>query len=360
MHARSTILGREAGAHPPDEFEMPAEAVEIEAPDLAPWRAGSGGVDYVHTLDSGRPGPHVMVSALVHGNELCGAIVLDELLRAEVRPADGRLTLAFMNVDAYERFDPGHPVLSRYVDEDFNRLWSSEVLGGRRDSVELRRARELRPTLDNVDYLLDLHSMQYAAAPLALCGTTRKGRDFARALGLSAHIVRDAGHVAGPRMRDYAAFADAGSPRAALLVECGQHWKRETVETARRVAFRFLDHFGVRLPEPPPPADGAAARLIEVTQPVTVQEPPVPLHMAIPGDGGHREGGDRDRVRRGYRHRHPLRRVRAHHAFAPREPRHHRRSPRPLRRVAETDRPVPVRGRRARRAGRGAPRWRAG
>ena len=72
-------------------------------------------------------------------------------------------------------------------------------------------------------------------------------------------------------MRDYAAFADGGSPRVALLVECGQHWKRETVETARRVALRFLDHFGVRLPEPPPPADGASARLIKVTSPVTVR-----------------------------------------------------------------------------------------
>ena len=176
-----------------------------------------------------------------------------------------------MNVDAYERFDPEHPILSRYVDEDFNRLWSSEVLGSRRDSAELRRARAIRPILDDIDYLLDLHSMQYAAAPLALCGTTRKGRDFVRALGLSAHIVRDAGHAAGPRMRDYGAFGDGASPRAALLVECGQHWKHETVETARRVAFRFLDHFGVRLPEPAPPPDGAAARLIEVTQPVTVR-----------------------------------------------------------------------------------------
>ena len=137
--------------------------------------------------------------------------------------------------------------------------------------MELRRARALRPILDEVDYLLDLHSMQYSAAPLALCGATRKGRDFARALGLSAHIVRDAGTRRGrgcgttPRSRTMRA------PRAALLVECGQHWKRETVETARRVAFRFLDHFGVRLPEPPPPVDGAAARLIEVTSPVTVR-----------------------------------------------------------------------------------------
>ena len=271
MDARATIREPDAPVLPVEEFEMPAEAVEIEAPDLSAWREGSAGVDYAHTLDSGRPGPHVMVSAVVHGNELCGAIVLDELLRAEARPARGRLTLAFMNVEAYERFDPGHPILSRYVDEDFNRLWSSEVLRSRRDSAELRRARALRPILDEVDYLLDLHSMQYSAAPLALCGTTRKGRDFARALGLSAHIVRDAGHAAGPRMRDYAEFADAASPRAALLVECGQHWKRDTVATARRVAFRFLDHFGVDLPEPPPPTDGAAARLIEVTQPITVR-----------------------------------------------------------------------------------------
>ena len=256
---------------PVEEFEMPAETVEIEAPDLSAWREGSAGVDYVRTFESGRPGPHVMVSAVVHGNELCGAIVLDELLRAGARPVRGRLTLAFMNVEAYERFDPGHPVLSRYVDEDFNRLWSSEVLESRRDSVELRRARALRPILDDVDYLLDLHSMQYSAEPLALCGTTRKGRDFARALGLSAHIVRDAGHAAGPRMRDYAAFGDGASARAALLVECGQHWKRVTVDTARRVTFRFLDHFGVELPEPPPPADGAAARLIEVTLPITVR-----------------------------------------------------------------------------------------
>ena len=271
MRARATIRGRETGTVTLDELEIPARAVEFTPPDLTPWRSGNTGFDYVHTFASGHPGPHVMVSAIVHGNEICGAVVLDELLLARTRPSTGCLTLAFMNVAAYERFDPEHPVLSRYVDEDFNRLWSPEVLEGRRDSVELRRARELRPVLDEVDFLLDLHSMQYSSAPLALCGMTRKGRDFARELGLPAHIVRDAGHAAGPRMRDYAAFADPESARAALLVECGQHWKRETVETARRAAYRFLDHFGIELPEPPPPPDGVAARLIEVTEPVTVR-----------------------------------------------------------------------------------------
>ena len=102
--------------------------VNIEAPDITPYREGNTGVEYVTTFDSGKSGPHVMLSAVVHGNELCGAIALDYLLRHEVRPIAGRLTFAFMNVSAFERFDPANPTLSRYVDEDFNRLWSHEVL----------------------------------------------------------------------------------------------------------------------------------------------------------------------------------------------------------------------------------------
>ena len=40
---------------------------------------------------------------------------------------------------------------------------------------------------------------------------------------------------------------------------------------ARQAAHRFLDHFGVELPARPPPVDGAAARLIEITAPITVR-----------------------------------------------------------------------------------------
>ena len=45
-----------------------------------------------------------MVTALAHGNEICGAIVLDELFRAGIRPLQGRLTLVFCNIAAFERF----------------------------------------------------------------------------------------------------------------------------------------------------------------------------------------------------------------------------------------------------------------
>ena len=97
---------------------------ELAQPDIGAWRAGNTGVEGVWSFDSGRPGRHVMVSALIHGNELCGAWALKGLLEAGVRPAQGRLTLVFANLTAFDRFDPAHHDASRFVDEDLNRQWS--------------------------------------------------------------------------------------------------------------------------------------------------------------------------------------------------------------------------------------------
>ena len=99
--------------------------VELSAPDIRPWRAGNTGVDFVHRFEAAVPGPNVMVQALTHGNEICGAIALDWLLRQGFRPRRGTLTLAFGNVEAYARFDAADPYPSRFVDEDFNRVWAA-------------------------------------------------------------------------------------------------------------------------------------------------------------------------------------------------------------------------------------------
>ena len=83
--------------------------IEIAPPDLAPYRAGNTGVDYVHVLHSGQPGANVMVQALTHGNEFSGAIALDTLWKDGLKPARGTLTIAFANVAAYERFELANP-----------------------------------------------------------------------------------------------------------------------------------------------------------------------------------------------------------------------------------------------------------
>ncbi len=249
--------------------------VELRAPDIGRWRDGGTGVDWVHAFDSGRPGPSVMVQALTHGNEICGAIALDWLLEQNFRPQRGTLTLAFANVAAYARFDPADPFPSRLVDEDYNRVWADETLAGPGNTVELRRARELLPFVDAADLLLDIHSMSEPCRPLMVCGTVDKNAAYARELGVPADLLIDTGHPAGVRMVDRGGFGDPQSPKRALLIECGQHWEQAAADVAIDVLVRFLGltgaadpawvHAHVRSPLPP------AQRLVRVTEPVVAR-----------------------------------------------------------------------------------------
>ena len=214
--------------------------VEIAPPDLTRYRAGNTGVEYVHRLDSGRPGANVMVQALTHGNEFSGAIALDYLLKEGLRPAQGALTVAFANVAAFERFDADDPNRSRYVDEDYNRVWADDTLDGPRDSAELRRARELRRFVDAADYLLDLHTMGEPCRPLMVCAKSDKSVALARRMGVPADLLMDTGHPAGLRMIERGAFSDPASPRTAILLEAGQHWEKSAVDVAIDTTLRFL------------------------------------------------------------------------------------------------------------------------
>jgi predicted deacylase len=263
--------------------------LELRPPDIERWRHGNSGVDFVHVLRSGRPGPRVMVQALTHGNEYCGAIALDELLASGLQPPRGTLTLAFANVEALARFDPDEPNDSRFVDEDLNRVWSDEVLLGARDSCELRRARELRPFVDAADLLLDLHSMHEPCRPLMVCGTADKNAAYARRLGLPADLLIDTGHPSGLRMVERGDFSDPASPKHALLIECGQHWERSAADVANDTLLRFLAVAGVvddawaaaRLRRPLP----ARQRLVRVTEAVVARSTAFEFLVPVVGLG---------------------------------------------------------------------------
>jgi predicted deacylase len=216
-----------------------------------------------------------MIQALTHGNELCGAIALDYLFREKLRPQAGRLTLAFANVAAFARFDFDDPDRSRYIDEDYNRVWGDDVILGSRDSAELRRARELRPFVDAADLLLDLHSMHEPCRPIMVCAKSEKSVALSRRIGAPADLLVDTGHPAGLRMIERNAFNDPASAKAAVLIECGQHWEKSAAEVAIDTALRFLGVSGAvdpawceaRLRLAPP----AAQRVIRVTEPVVAK-----------------------------------------------------------------------------------------
>lgn len=220
---------------------------ELAKPDLTAWRAGNTGTEGVWHFDSGVPGRCVMVTALVHGNEVCGAWAVRGLLEAGLRPRRGSLALAFCNLAAFDLFDAASPDASRFVEEDLNRQWSLQRMTDAR-TAERRRARELLPFVQRADWLLDLHSMHEPGEPLLLVGTHSRNLELARRLRSPEHIVIDEGHQDGTRMRDFGRFgqpdAQGGGGTRSLLIECGFHGALSSRSVARDLTVRFLMEAG--------------------------------------------------------------------------------------------------------------------
>jgi predicted deacylase len=255
----------------------PLPAFGLEPPDLQRWRAGNTGTEGVWRFVAPASGPRVAITALIHGNELCGAWAvagLLQLLHDGAALQCGELTLALCNLAAFDRFDLSQPDASRFVEEDLNRQWSAERLASG-STLERRRAAELLPWLRDADHLLDLHSMHEPAPPLLLTGTLQRHVDWARQLGMAGHVVIDAGHAAGVRLRDHGRFGDPQGTACSLLVECGWHGDPLSRRVAQDATSRVLQSTGLLSPAHLPRSwrlDGAPARCaLQVTHAITAR-----------------------------------------------------------------------------------------
>ena len=221
--------------------------IEVLPRDLSAYRAGNTGVDYVHRFASGRPGPHILINALTHGNEICGMVAATHLLDKQVRPLIGTLTISFAHVQAYEAFDADKPYDNRQLQHNLNRVWSSEWLDGTETSPELRRARELRPVVSSADHILDIHSTAHAVEPFWVYPGYARNADMAQAIGRpSVHLIMPTGMGTGTPLIQHGRHGDKHSDAgAALVVECGQHFAQSSAVLATEVALDFLAHFGL-------------------------------------------------------------------------------------------------------------------
>lgn len=235
---------------------------EVLPRDLSAYRQGNTGIPYVHRFDSGKPGPHVLVNALTHGNELCGMTAVTHLLDTGVRPRVGTLTLSFANVQAYESFDRAEPFKSRQLVHNLNRVWSPEQLDGAEDSPELRRARELRPVVAAADHILDIHSTAQDVVPFWVYPAFERNARVAMAIGSPAvHLVMPRGLGSGTPLIQHGDHGLAASRAgAAMVVECGQHFLRSASDLATRVAHDFIAHFGLIEPRADRPSPGPQRR----------------------------------------------------------------------------------------------------
>ncbi|HNU10829.1 MAG TPA: succinylglutamate desuccinylase/aspartoacylase family protein [Rubrivivax sp.] len=224
----------------------PLPPIEVQPRDLSPYRAGNTGIDYVHRFESGKPGPHVMINALTHGNEFCGMVAATHLLDAGVRPKIGTLTVSFANVAAYESFDPARPFDSRQLVHNMNRIWSAAQLDGDETSPELVRARQMRPAVAAADHILDIHSTSQDVSPFWVYPQFERNTAAALALGRpSVHLVMPKGMSTGTPLIQHGAHGREDFAGVGLVVECGQHFKRSTADFAIDAALDFLAHFGL-------------------------------------------------------------------------------------------------------------------
>lgn len=249
-------------------FAPDTAPLEVLPRDLSAYRQGNTGIDYVHRFESGKPGPHVLVNALTHGNEICGMVAATHLLDTGVRPKIGTLTVSFANMEAYNAFDIDNPYDNRQLVHNLNRIWSPEWLDGSEQSPELRRARELRPVLDAADYVLDIHSTRAPVQPFWVYPEMDRNTALAAAVGAPAvQLVMPAGRFPGTGVLNYGRHGDpASNSGGALVVECGQHFAQSAATLATDVTLRFLAHLGL-IDAPANSAPAAPAqpfRLLEV------------------------------------------------------------------------------------------------
>ena len=231
--------------------------LEVLPRDLSAYKTGNTGIDYVHRFESGKPGPHVLVNALTHGNEICGMVAATHILDTGLRPQIGTLTVSFANVAAYEAFDIEQPFKNRQLVHNLNRVWSAAELDGTIDSPEMRRARELRPVVAAADHILDIHSTAHPVVPFWVYPAHERNARLALALGRPpVHLVMPRGLGSGTPLIQHGAHGEAQSTAgAAVVVECGQHFAQSAADLATDVALAFIAHFG--LTDPPAPAHAA-------------------------------------------------------------------------------------------------------
>ncbi len=247
--------------------------VEFAPVDITPYASGNTGTSYVWSFDSGKDGPHVMICGIMHGNEIAGAAVLDRMLKRKLRPMRGKLTFCFGNPDVYAQFDRAHPYLHRYLDTDINRVWGPELEDPDNQLAEVRRARELRPVVDTVDYLLDIHTMQGRGAPVALMRGKKTALELVSNITGIPFVLTGTMHQAERlRLRDYARFGDPGSDCVAIQLEAGQHWEASAIDEGEAIAMEFLEctgmlAAGVRPGARPGVAPQKQLRVVEIVLP---------------------------------------------------------------------------------------------
>ena len=249
-----------------------------------------------HSFHGLAPGPKLLVLGAVHGNEVCGAKAITQLLQDI---DSGQLSIERGTVTFVPVTNPlAYQLKQRTGDRNLNRNMAPSAIA---QDFEDRLANVLCPMLDAHDVLLDLHSFHTGGAPFVMIGPQNNNGSL-EPFSQAEQEMQLALCTGAPRIvegwldtyargvsRRAAAPALPGAARAQTLVtnpnygvgtteymrsrggygvtlECGQHDDPQVVQVARRAILQTLALLGITsVPLEPMPAEREILRLVDVT-----------------------------------------------------------------------------------------------
>lgn len=249
-----------------------------------------------HTFHGLAPGPRLLVTGAVHGNETCGTRAITQLME-EID--NGKLGIERGTVTFVPVTNPlAYRLKQRMGERNLNRNMAPSAIP---QDFEDRIANVLCPLLDAHDVLLDLHSFHTGGAPFVMIGPQNNtgalepfdhaAEEMQLALHTGPHRIVEGWletYARGVQRRAATAAGAAGGARAQTLVtdpnygvgtteymrsrggygvtlECGQHDDPQAVQVARHAIQQTLGLLGLITQKPAPvPMAREILRLVDV------------------------------------------------------------------------------------------------
>ncbi len=200
----------------------------------------------VMMIDSGNPGPVIWMTACIHGDEIAGTVIIQELFKLLKRE------IQFGKVHAFPIVNPfGFEQKTRFVPysrEDLNRLFP----GNERGSLGERIAAIIYNTImdEHPDLVLDLHNDWIRSIPYTLLDKdfessndpqiVKRIKEYAFALGFP--VIRDSEHLAGSLT---GRLIQNGIPALTLELGASNYVNEKNIETGVNAIFGLLQSIGM-------------------------------------------------------------------------------------------------------------------
>eukprot|EP00931_Biecheleriopsis_adriatica_P069977 TRINITY_DN43787_c0_g1_i1.p1 TRINITY_DN43787_c0_g1~~TRINITY_DN43787_c0_g1_i1.p1 ORF type:complete len:327 (-),score=77.41 TRINITY_DN43787_c0_g1_i1:183-1121(-) len=205
----------------------PATPLSVEEPVLI-FRDGS--------IEDALPAQRVLITVAVHGNEQCGLVAINELIKEgffkDFWRDPGNVSEVVVMIG-----NPGAAAENkRFLEVNLNRILDEEAKvrsGG--EKYEETLTPSLAAAIERSTWYLDIHS---TSAPTAcFCIPTNKESIRVSEVLPADYVLADIlSSLAGTTLH----WAQRDLEKVAVCVECGQHAERSSVDHARQAVVHFL------------------------------------------------------------------------------------------------------------------------